>query len=521
MPPTPPPARRAHEVGRRPPEVTLRRERQDPVRVEVSEQVIDEQAAPTGEASRSADGRHGLFVVLEDPRLDVVPGASAVARLTIRNTGAVVERVDVRIAGVPATWVTFDPPSVNLDVNAEAQVRVVFHPPRTPDNLAGPRIFEVRAWCVGESASAVTAHVVQQGVVSVEAFGSLALSLDPPTQQSKGATRFAVLVSNQGNTPVDAAVEVGDPQRGTRLHASAQSVSLAAGASGELTVDVVPAKRILTGSPKHHRLSIGVTPRLGPPVQTEAVLTQLPLLPRWAPRVAAVLLLVAMGGGVLLVRDWLATRDRPVPNVASQSVDSAKALLLEKGFGAPEVLAEENPADPGIVVRQEPKGGVEAPGRSKVKLFVSSGPKDELLPSVVGKTIEVARQELAKFVLQETAAFDRDVAKGNVISQEPAAQSLVKARSGVTLTVSMGPEQVTVPDLQGKTRAEINVALTSKDLNPVFVPVPGYAPDSFVSQTPPAETSVDKGSKVTVEVGAPPIVTVPPAGAGGPVSPSG
>ncbi|MBX6354489.1 MAG: Stk1 family PASTA domain-containing Ser/Thr kinase [Micromonosporaceae bacterium] len=106
-----------------------------------------------------------------------------------------------------------------------------------------------------------------------------------------------------------------------------------------------------------------------------------------------------------------------------------------------------------------------------------------------------------------------DVDKDVVVAQDPGAGDRMRKGGTITLTLSLGPEQVVVPDVIGQEFAAAKALLLAKKLNPV------RGPDRYDATTPAGNvlavnpkvnTPVKPGTKVTVTVskGRPP-VTVP------------
>ncbi|MEA2291716.1 MAG: eukaryotic-like serine/threonine-protein kinase, partial [Solirubrobacteraceae bacterium] len=95
-----------------------------------------------------------------------------------------------------------------------------------------------------------------------------------------------------------------------------------------------------------------------------------------------------------------------------------------------------------------------------------------------------------------------DVPRDRVANQNP--QPGVKAREGskVTITVSAGPEQIGVPPVVGRSRAEAVAALRSAGLKPVVAQQ--YSADvpagRVMSASPPEGTTVDRGTTVRLVV---------------------
>jgi serine/threonine-protein kinase len=127
-----------------------------------------------------------------------------------------------------------------------------------------------------------------------------------------------------------------------------------------------------------------------------------------------------------------------------------------------------------------------------------------LVPSVAGRPREQALSELRKAglkVAEEKRASD-DVREGYAIRTTPEAGRSVVRGSRITLFVSTGPEQVTVPDVTGLSRGSAEDSLQSEGLR-VVVEEESSAdvPEGeVISQDPAAGTEVDKGTRVTIVV---------------------
>lgn len=88
------------------------------------------------------------------------------------------------------------------------------------------------------------------------------------------------------------------------------------------------------------------------------------------------------------------------------------------------------------------------------------GPEKSLVPDVVGYNLEDAlimlqvKEIYPKISLRYT---DDNTPRGVVLSQDPKPNSLVKGNTRISLVVSRGPVQETVPDLVGKDVSSLNI----------------------------------------------------------------
>ncbi|MHA6761557.1 PASTA domain-containing protein [Streptacidiphilus sp. PAMC 29251] len=103
-------------------------------------------------------------------------------------------------------------------------------------------------------------------------------------------------------------------------------------------------------------------------------------------------------------------------------------------------------------------------------------------------------------VSNQTQKASDTVPSGTVIGTTPAAGSSAASGSGVTLVVSSGPAQVTVPSLLGKTQQQAQDALNKAGLTPDpqgndDQPT-NYAPGTVSRQSQPQGTKVAPNSSV-------------------------
>ena len=204
-----------------------------------------------------------------------------------------------------------------------------------------------------------------------------------------------------------------------------------------------------------------------------------------------------------------------VPSVANRPQEQAINELQDAGL---KVSTESRPSDDideGLAIGTTPRAGKSVTKGSRVTLLVSSGPEQVAVPDVVGLSRDSAQDSLRgeglKVVVREEPS---DTTEDEVISQDPAAGTEVDAGSRVTITVSSGPEQVTVPDVIGLPAADAKRELKAAGLKAEerSAPTDVAAEDGVVlNQSPAASEDVDKGDTVVIFVGTfDDTATVPP-----------
>ncbi|MEO1575345.1 MAG: PASTA domain-containing protein, partial [Pseudomonadota bacterium] len=170
----------------------------------------------------------------------------------------------------------------------------------------------------------------------------------------------------------------------------------------------------------------------------------------------------------------------------------------------------------GNVISQDPAGGTAATLGSAVDIVVSLGPVQVVVPNVVNfaqATAETTITGQSLTVGTITTANSLTVAAGNVISQTPIAGATVDEGSPVDLVVSLGPVQVTVPDVVGQAQATAEFNLTAADLTVGTVSQASSATvpaGNVISQSPGAGSIVDEQSAVDLLVSTGPALIVVP-----------
>lgn len=205
------------------------------------------------------------------------------------------------------------------------------------------------------------------------------------------------------------------------------------------------------------------------------------------------------------------TEQVAVPDVTTKSQTDATNALQSAGFkvSVKNVANDTIPANQ--VFEQTPKGNTNADKGSTVEITVSSGIGDATVPDVVGRT-QAAAESLLKtnnFIPEVKEAASDTVAKGTVISQSPSANAKATKNSVVTITVSTGAGDVSIPNVVGLNAAsasnqlgQAGFTVTTKSQSNATVPA-----GNVISTNPTAGTKAAKGSSVEILVSTGPAAT--------------
>ncbi|MDD3115382.1 MAG: Stk1 family PASTA domain-containing Ser/Thr kinase [Anaerovibrio sp.] len=134
--------------------------------------------------------------------------------------------------------------------------------------------------------------------------------------------------------------------------------------------------------------------------------------------------------------------------------------------------------------------------------FWSSAELD--VPDVVGKSSVVAQQILEDKNLRVklVEANDASVPAGQVVSQYPEAGARVKEQRLVTITVSKGGEELTMPDLKSmsRTNAEEKLKKMGLKIGAVFEENAKEPAGTVINQDPRSGSKITKGQSVDITV---------------------
>jgi eukaryotic-like serine/threonine-protein kinase len=199
--------------------------------------------------------------------------------------------------------------------------------------------------------------------------------------------------------------------------------------------------------------------------------------------------------------------DISIPGVQGLSAAAAKRTLTHAGLRVGRVLPRaDNQFPAGQATGTSPGVGRDVPHGFTVTLFISSGPPQKQVPSVIGESQTQATADLTRagFTVHSKQQASASVPAGNVISQSPAGNTKAANGSTVTITVATAPPTVTVPAVIGDPVAGAVSALHAAGLKVTQTQRAVTKPGNngvVVDQTPAGNSTAKKGSTVTIVVG--------------------
>jgi beta-lactam-binding protein with PASTA domain len=213
-----------------------------------------------------------------------------------------------------------------------------------------------------------------------------------------------------------------------------------------------------------------------------------------------------------------------VPSVVGSERAAAEQKLRDAGF---EVEVDEQASsfgDEGKVTGQNPEGGARPGVGTSVAITVGTGPSSVGVPQLYGNTPAQARSILGEANLKlgdKSSEYNGDVAEGSIFFQDPAEGQRVVPGTAVDVTVSLGVQQVEVPEVYGLSVADARATLSGVGLNSTTFEVEGdETAGTALSTDPSVGAMVDPGSTVTLyySAGPPPVTTSSPAASSSPAA---
>jgi len=174
---------------------------------------------------------------LSSTKLEVAPGESVEAIVTIRNQGQIVDQFGIRIQGLDPAWWTLSTPSVPLFPGDQGEAKLTIHPPKEAEAKAGSYSFQVRAVSQAspEEMTEEEAYLILRGFLVWDAEMS-------PTKVVGESGTYRLTASNSGNTDITLIFEGKDPEEALNYTFNQDKVTVPAGESALITLTVRPKK---------------------------------------------------------------------------------------------------------------------------------------------------------------------------------------------------------------------------------------------------------------------------------------
>jgi serine/threonine-protein kinase len=222
---------------------------------------------------------------------------------------------------------------------------------------------------------------------------------------------------------------------------------------------------------------------------------------------AGALLLTYMLFAAAAMRVALKTREVEVPSLAGRTVNEASAVLADVGL---DLRVEEgrriDPKVPaGQVLAQDPQPGLRTRSDRSVKVWISAGPRANIVPALIGeseRTVELRMKQEGLELVAASEVRSSEYPAGAVIAQTPPPKS---AASQVAVLVNRGERGATyvMPDLIGVNGDRAADLLRARGFRVAVVgdhPYPGVPSGIVLRQNPQAGFQISPGETISLEV---------------------
>jgi serine/threonine-protein kinase len=193
-----------------------------------------------------------------------------------------------------------------------------------------------------------------------------------------------------------------------------------------------------------------------------------------------------------------------VPDVTGETQAAATVSLRHAGLEPVSTLTANARVPSGLVIGTTPPHGTVVEKGTRVSVVVSSGPGIVALPNVNGRKSAEATKILREKGFRPTVQNQSDdkVAKGLVISTNPPAETEVQVGGPVTVLVSSGPQEASVPEVTGESQANATATLAAAGFKVTVSKREVAEPQAgtVISQSPSASSRLEVGGQVAIIV---------------------
>lgn len=206
----------------------------------------------------------------------------------------------------------------------------------------------------------------------------------------------------------------------------------------------------------------------------------------------------------IILPQWIKSTEILVPNLVDKHYYQALHALASVGLEPEKTIYQASSSEPkGNVIAQDPLANYSIKPHHKVKITVSTGADMTPVPSVVGKSLDAAREtlEAADFRPNTIArVYSTNYLLDTVIAQSPAEGTPIKRRSPVNLLISLGrkPQPIQLPNLEKQLVSEVLPTLEAIGLNVEIInrPHPTIQQGRIINH----QKLVHSGDLITLEV---------------------
>ena len=217
--------------------------------------VMPAPASPRHAGSEPEPAGPPVVSTLSARSVRVEPGSQASITVEVRNRGRTVDQFALEVLGPAAAWSSVQPPRLNLMPGTSAVATIAFRPPRTPAARAGDNPVDV---AIGSSQHP-EASVVERVAVEVAPFIAFETTLAPSVLHGAAATATLLQVTNAGNTAIELSLAGEDPEMAFSFGIDPPTTRVDPGATTKALVVVKPRVPLQSGPDRTRPFRVLVT----------------------------------------------------------------------------------------------------------------------------------------------------------------------------------------------------------------------------------------------------------------------
>jgi eukaryotic-like serine/threonine-protein kinase len=269
------------------------------------------QTAPHTNVTQILTMEGQLGVMVDPTNAEVAPGGRTEVQVELSNQGTMVDHFELGLSGLPTEWVRLPTEAVQLMPGGRSLLPLTLHPPRDSSAQAGRHAYQLFI----NSASTGKQVAKIDGSVTVEPFTGFSFDAHPTRLVNEGICR--VSLHNEGNNEAVFEISGRDPGGAVDFIGAQKAVTVPAGQSVELPLNVQPKKRPFMGKTEVHPFQVQAQATTGESQQKQGVLEVRPRFSTWMVALIPVLLMVCCVGGLVVPQSWerLSGQNGQIPGV--------------------------------------------------------------------------------------------------------------------------------------------------------------------------------------------------------------
>ena len=239
-----------------------------------------------------------ILVSMQPKALQVEAGGAPVeALLEVMNASNIVDEFSLELVGLPESWYNFLVPSVALMPHTREQVRVKFHPPRTPGVRSGSYSFAI----VLRSQSLIGDYASVTAQLDILPALEYAITVKPFRILFRRTCTFQVKITNKDVSNAVLFLDIADADNGLYFKFKKDNLIVPPWQNIEFPVVVRTRRNSLIGDIKRYEITVTASTDAGQTQSARCQVDHKPLLSSWRliTRTLRYVLLVGVVAGLL------------------------------------------------------------------------------------------------------------------------------------------------------------------------------------------------------------------------------